>query len=52
VSTTSNTTLPHLEHTDGEKVLNEEEMRKKKEERSKKAQKRSKRKEERVTTVR
>jgi len=33
VSTASNTTLPHLEPTDGERTLNEEEKRERKESR-------------------
>jgi len=52
VSTASNTTLPHLEPTDGERALNEEEKRKQARKEKEEAQKRSKRKEERATTIR
>jgi len=45
VSTTSNTTLPHLEPTDGESALNEEEKRKRKEARKLKREAREKKKE-------
>ena len=46
VSTTSNTTLPHLEPTYGERVLNEEEKRKRKEARKLKREAREKKKKE------
>jgi len=45
VSTTSNTTLPHLKPTDGERALNEEEKRKRKEARKLKREAREKKKE-------
>ena len=45
VSTASNTTLPHLEPTDGERVLDEEEKRKRKEARKLKREAREKKKE-------
>jgi len=45
VSTASNTTLPHLEPIDGERVLNEEDKRKKKEARNLKREAREKKKE-------
>ena len=47
-STASNTTLPHLEATDVEGVLNENDRRKRKEERKLKREAREKKEEERL----
>ena len=47
-STTSNTTLPHLEATDAEGALNENERRRRKEERKLKREAREKEEEQRL----
>ena len=46
VSTASNTTLPHLEATDAERALNENERRRRKERRKLKREAREKKKEQ------